>query len=493
LAHFPVDIAENFPNRDARGCLSDPRLQSETDGGSCRLDPELSSIDPAVGFIPALLSGGDGRIAADRLTGLNKYFCPAVPRPDLVCASSCTASPVSVEGFDIAAAAFADIVRTPSPRQQAVRLTALTEAIQARLLRYYGITGLAEVLLCPSGTDALLTTAMLIAAERPGEAITAILPSASETGTGVPMAAAGRVFDGPDSGSPLIECAGKTVEIPLRSANGSPRQEDEVNNAFAAAAAAATGNVIVFLTHSTKTGLIAPTSPPEGVNVIVDACQARIEPETVAAYLRRGWPVVVTGSKFFGGPAFSGAVLFPGARLPQAGWRHPQRPDPGDAVRLGTALRWIAALAGLDAFEPLAADMARVLADRATAVKRAIASNSALVAIDGLRPCGPGWADRPSIFVFGLRDPLDRRRLLSAAELRPLYERLGQAGILLGQPVGLGRFGGLRLAFGARDLLEPDNRALTHIFAMLEEATAPLRRFTQQNPWRTWQFQRTSP
>lgn len=468
-----------------------PTLQSEMDGGSCWRERELSSIDHSVSFIPALLSGGDSRIAADPHTGLNKYLCPSVPTPHLICASSCTASPISVPGFDRAAAAFADIVRMPSPRQQADQLTALIEEIQARLLRYFGISALAQVFLCPSGTDALLTTAMLVAAERPGEAITAILPSASETGTGVPMAAVGRAFDGPDSGTPLIESAGKTVEISLRSVDGSPRQEDEVNNAFAAATAAATGNVILFLTHSTKTGLIAPTSTPEGANVIVDACQARIEPETVAAYLRRGWPVVVTGSKFFGGPAFSGAVFFPRARLPPVGRQRPPQSDLGDAVRLGTALRWTAALVALDAFEPLAADMAKLLADRAMAVKQALASNPALVPIDGLQPCGPGWADLPSIFIFGLRDPVDRHRLLSAAELRPLYEHLEQAGVLLGQPVGLGPFGGLRLAFGARDLLEPSNRVLTRVFATLEEATALSRRSTQQSPRRAWQFQKT--
>src|ERR1039458_6586198 len=92
-------------------------------------------------------------------------------------------------------------------------------------------------------------------------------------------------------------------------------------DAFATATAAAPGRVIVYLTHGTKTGLIAPVSPPPGADVIVDACQGRISPETVAAYLRQGWPVVVTGSKFFGGPAFSGAVLFPQTRLSASAWR----------------------------------------------------------------------------------------------------------------------------------------------------------------------------
>lgn len=209
--------------------MLNPILQSEMDGGSCRPQQELSPIDHSASFIPALLSGGDGRMAADPHTGLNKYLCPTGPTPDRICASSCTASPISVPGSDRAPAAFDDSVRTPSSRQQVDRLTALTEAIQARLLRYFGIRGLAQVFLCPSAADALLMTAMLVAAERPGEAMTAILPSASEPATGGPLPALGRAFDGPDSGTSLIECARKTVEISLRSADGSLRQEDEVN------------------------------------------------------------------------------------------------------------------------------------------------------------------------------------------------------------------------------------------------------------------------
>ena len=85
--------------------------RSEANGGAWR--HQRNAIRPAdypVGFVPALFSGGDSRIAADRHTGLNKYLCPTVPAPELVCASSCTASPVSAEGFERAAEAFSDIV-----------------------------------------------------------------------------------------------------------------------------------------------------------------------------------------------------------------------------------------------------------------------------------------------------------------------------------------------------------------------------------------------
>ena len=427
--------------------------------------------DPAEGFIAALISGGDSRIAVDPRTGLNKYLCPEVPAPELTCVSSCTASPISPEGFARATAAFLDVVHAQSARQRAYRLTALTESIKTRLLQYFGVGALAHVTLCPSGTDAMLTTAMLFAAERPGKTMTAILPAASETGTGVPMAAMCRAFDGPGTGQPLAGCTRSAVEIPLRSADGSPRSEDAINAAFATAAAAAPANAIVYLTHGSKTGLIAPVSPPSGVDVTVGACQGRISPGTVATYLRRGWPVVVTGSKFFGGPAFSGAIFSPRGRLPENALPLVP-PASDDAAGLGTALRWTAALATIDALELQAAELAGALS-RQAALEQALASNPALVPIGGLRPNGFVWADQPSIFTFAVRDPVDHTRLLSAPQLRPLYERLARLGILLGQPVGIGSFGGLRIAIGAQDLLDgSDDAGLARVFSTLEHVVS---------------------
>ena len=417
-------------------------------------------------FIDALASGGDSRLVVDRLTGGNKYMCPPTPAPALICASSCTASPIAPLGFQRAADFYFDLVATMSPPRQAQKLEQRRCDIVAGLLGYFGVADSAEAILCPSGTDALLTAATLLAAEQPCKPITAILPVASETGSGVPLAVAGRWFDGvPPPDTRVPDCVVSTVEIPLRTATGTPRSDEEVVDAYAAAAAAARGRPIVYLTHSTKTGLIAPVTPPPGTDIIVDACQARIEPPAVARYLRKGWPVVVTGSKFFGGPAFSGAVLFPAARLPAASRRTPPN--------LGMLLRWIAALDTIEAFAPLAARMRALLQDRAAMIERGLGANIALVPMGGLRSAGSGWSDLPSIFTFAVRDPADERRLLSAPALRPLYEKLAGDGVLLGQPVGLGQFGGLRIAVGARDLLAgaPRDGGLPRLFSALEEAT----------------------
>ena len=111
--------------------MSIATLRSQTDAGPWRREREaVSSVDRSVGFIAALFSGGDSRIATDPQPGLNKYLCPAVPAPDLKCASSCTASPASVQGFDRAAEAYADIALASSPPQRTDRLAALSDQIE---------------------------------------------------------------------------------------------------------------------------------------------------------------------------------------------------------------------------------------------------------------------------------------------------------------------------------------------------------------------------
>ncbi len=407
------------------------------------------------GFVAALLGGGDGRLALDPGSGTSKYLCPPVPAPHLVCASSCTASPVSVSGFAAAEVVWREIGGAETQPLAAQRLAAQAETVRVRLLGHFGVASLAEAILCPSGTDALQVATGLLAAERPDAPVTAILPNAAETGSGVPQAVAAAHETG-------------TVEVALRDETGAPRAPATLNAAFAGAAAAAQRagrRPLIYLTYGTKTGLIAPAEPPPGADVIVDACQGRILPARVAAFLRHGWPVVVTGSKFFGGPAFSGAVLYPRDRA--AAGRPPVPCAPG------VVLRWVAALDGMQRFARAGVAAQEAMAERGRAILRGIAGIPSLVKVAGLPEDGGAWDERASIFTFAVRDPADGRRLLTAAALRPLYQRLARAGVLLGQPVALGAFGGLRIAIGARDVSGGAPDHLPRLFDTLAEATAP--------------------
>ena len=47
--------------------------------------------------------------------------------------------------------------------------------------------------------------------------------------------------------------------------------------------------------------------------IVVDACQARLGLGRLHVHLAQGRMVLITGSKFFGGPPLSGALLVPAA------------------------------------------------------------------------------------------------------------------------------------------------------------------------------------
>ena len=86
------------------------------------------------------------------------------------------------------------------------------------------------------------------------------------------------------------------------------------------AAAAAETSWVVRVVTGTKTGFTSsaldlPAQMAERAFTVVDACQTRLQPSAVRAHLDAGAMVMVTGSKFMQGAAFSGAVLIPPALM----------------------------------------------------------------------------------------------------------------------------------------------------------------------------------
>jgi hypothetical protein len=148
------------------------------------------------------------------------------------------------------------------------------------------------------------------------------------------------------------------------------------------AAIAAGRRPILHIVDVSKTGLRAPSRACAAalgtrfagrMDVIVDACQARLNPGTIRDYVGRGWMVLITGSKFFTGPPFAGALLAPGAvahrltadALPAGlnlycgGAEWPSDLAGTDCLRatdgrpggnFGLMMRWQAALAEMQAF-----------------------------------------------------------------------------------------------------------------------------------------------
>jgi len=262
-----------------------------------------------------------------------------------------------------------------------------------------------------------------------------------------------------------------------------------VDAAFEAAIRAGleTGRVVLHAIDGSKTGLTAPDrwacrrlSQTYGakLDIVIDACQARIEPELVRWYLQHGYPVLVTGSKFFAAPGFCGAVLFPRQRLQRitragrlpSGLAAYARLQGGFGSRRcpGLILRWTAALHEMAIFAQVPGGLVAATLDRlGHAISACIGSDTRLDMVAAPRPPGMGWSDRRSVFTFTVRGP---NGLMNCAELRGLCGQLREnsAGSLpgrivacqLGQPVELGRgsVGGLRIAISAAQIASGEDQ-----------------------------------
>jgi hypothetical protein len=465
-----------------------------------------------------LVQGGDDRLSLDPLTGQNRYLCTPWPQPDVVSFSSCTASSISAVALEAAEqtrrSLFAAALAAP---KDAVLATA-SARITAELLTHFGVEASAEAVLAASGTDATLLLTGLFAAERPRETITTVLMSPAETGSGVPEAVQGRHFAPCTAAGVAVEKGGAVDGFPpglslasvaLRTRDGLPRRPEAIAGDCEAAieAAISRGHAVLHAIDGSKTGLAAPgllaldllAERYRGrLDIVIDACQLRVEPQTVRLYLERGWPVLVTGSKFFGAPGFCGAILFPRARLrriagagrlPDGLGAYTNVGDGSVSRRCpGLLLRWSAALVEMRRFATLPAREVSDRIDTAGAHARAaMMRHNCVQLMPAPRPRRGAWSHRPSVLTFAVRGP---DGLLTAAALRPLYlalardvsERLaGHADAacravaaqrcLLGQPVQLGGpdIGGLRVAFSAAQVASGEDLrpALSAVFGKL--------------------------
>ena len=101
----------------------------------------------------------------------------------------------------------------------------------------------------------------------------------------------------------------QVVSLAARAPDGRLRPAGDVEaelNALARAAVGAGRKILLTVADLSKTGLISPGLDAvlalrqrysESVEVLIDACQFRLSPQTLQAYLGLGFLVAVTGSK----------------------------------------------------------------------------------------------------------------------------------------------------------------------------------------------------
>ena len=389
-----------------------------------------------------LLADGDPRAALSPETGLTRYGGAPLPQPGTIGLSACSGNEVGPVGL-----AAAERLQQRLRRRETDAKTVAEEQrnLLVRLLNVE-IAAADRVELTASGTAAIRAVAHFYAgADKP---CLYLLVGPRESGREIPATVAV---------GPQVTVAG--VELRDDHSGAAKSMESLVAELRARIVQAldAGQRVVLQVVEGSKTGLVGPGI--DGVRalreqfpdlgIVVDCCQMR--PGTlISAYWQLGAAIVATGSKFLGGPIFSGIALIPGggqAAMPS----------------VGTLVRWQAALAEC-------ADYGQLTAKECTAglfmfadiVRKECARFPGLVPLADRYPThvatvlvndGAGRA----VEIEGLRH-LTQWLEADASSLLPQsitksQRHLAQQRCLVGQPVAVGQRAGLRLAINARRLV----------------------------------------
>jgi len=487
--------------------LSD--IERASEGGSRhRLRDLFTPLDTL------LVSGGDGRLALDPKTRVNAHGCAPSPEPHIWNFGSSTASTISQEAYDRAALAREELVHKSLFDEVEIAFDRRCEDLRDELRGHFQLPPRVDIVFSPSGTDSQLHALFLARAVLGAPPVT-IVVGADQTGSGTVHTARGHHFGAMTASGVAVRkdaaiagLAGDSIAVPLLDAAGLMMRTDADAAVMRAIedSLAQGRRVLLHIMDSSKLGWRAPSAAcldeiarrwPRKVQVVVDACQARLGRRRLGSYLDRGYMVLVTGSKFFGGPAFSGALL-----VPKGMWRVLDRiegiapgffhyagrcdwPTAWTALRsrferqpnFGQWLRWEAALADIGSYYAVpGAFRAKAMAELAAGIDSMIALSPSLRAV----PAAVGTADaddeefvQRSIFPFTL---LRNNKPVSVADTSAVHRALARdmsgdivgsdadrevaaQRCLVGQPVRLEQAdaapqAALRLCVGARLVTE---------------------------------------
>ncbi len=488
-----------------------PITERVSDGGSrYRLRDLFTSLDTL------LVSGGDQRLTLDPNGRVNAYGCAALPEPELWNFASSTASSISQSAYDRAALAREELMHKCLFDEVEVAFDARCEDMRDELRGHLQLSPRVDVVFSPSGTDSQLHALFLARAVLGAQPVT-IVVGADQTGSGTVHTARGHHFSSMTASGFAVRkdgavagLAGDSIAVPLLDAGSDIAMRADADAAVLRAienSLAQGRRVLLHIMDSSKLGWRAPSEAcldeiakrwRGQVQIVVDACQMRLGRRRLRAYLDRGYMVLMTGSKFFGGPAFSGALLVPkgfsravdrlGEIAPgffdyagRCDWpmawtalrsRFERRPN------FGQWLRWEAALAEIGSYYAVpGAFRAKALAELAAGIDSMIALSPSLRIVQ--RTVESGGTDdeefaQATIFPFTLQQ--HNGRPVSIAEtsaihralVRDMHEEISGSAAdrqvaeqrcLIGQPVRLERpdsapQAALRLCVGARLVTE---------------------------------------
>lgn len=274
--------------------------------------------------------GGDLRLNVDPVQLLNKYGCRPFPRPEALTFASSTATSVSNVAFSRTEVKRQFLIESALEKGLDKTMVKFAARLRKKLKDALTLPDDSTIILAASGTDISLQLAGICQSIFPRKIIH-ILVASDETGSGVPLALSGRHFSDRTAlnfnvrkGEPIAGFQpAEVVSISLRDDQGKLKPTNEVDGEVESAISRALdqGNQpVLHIMDQSKLGYSAP-SPSflyqledkygDSVLKMVDNSQLRMDQEDIRSYIERNYLMTITGSKYFTGPPFSGALIIP--------------------------------------------------------------------------------------------------------------------------------------------------------------------------------------
>jgi len=277
-----------------------------------------------------LMSGGDLRLNIDEFQLLNKYGCRPFPRPEAFTFASSTATSVSNFAFDKTDKARTILIQNSLKKGLKDATKEFSESLKNNLRKALKINDECQIIFSPSGTDSALQIAAITQIVSNKE-ITHVLVASDETGSGVPAALKGCHFENTSALNYPVKKGDRIegfrdvdlIKISLRDEKGvlksSKQLDEEVFDAISKTNELGK-HVVLHAMDQSKLGYQSPSEDMIqslkslnnlSMQIIVDGSQLRLDPKDIQNYLNKGYIITITGSKYFTGPPYSGALIVP--------------------------------------------------------------------------------------------------------------------------------------------------------------------------------------
>lgn len=336
-----------------------------------------------------LMDGGDLRLNIDEVDLLNKYGCRPFPRPEAFTFASSTATSVSNFAFDKTDKVRSILIKNSLKNGFKKTTIEFSELLKNNLRKIFKLHDECQIIFSPSGTDSSLQIAAITQIISDKD-ITHVLVASDETGSGVPAALKGCHFENTTALNYPVKKGNKIegfrdvdlIKIPFRNENGELKSSSQLDEEVFSAISKTNKlgkRIVLHIMDQSKLGYQSPseemmqsldTLENLSIQVIVDAAQLRLDPTDIQNYLNKGYIVSITGSKYFTGPPYSGALILPENvsklihsvknRLPEGltqYYNHSDWPtswfcsnDLSDGYNYGSYMRWNAAIVEMDRY-----------------------------------------------------------------------------------------------------------------------------------------------